>query len=502
MHERCHALGARAFITDCLIYHSSIQTHYTHTDDYFFMNQSTYHNIANDTQALQAMDAAHHIHPFSDNGALAKKKSRIIVKGEGVYIWDSDGHRMLDGMAGLWTTAIGHGRREMADAVHAQMSEISFYNAFFQTSTAPAALLADKLAEIAPEHINHVFFSSGGSDANDTMIRLVRHYWATQQQPNKKTIIARKNAYHGSTMGAASLGGMKPMHEQGGLPIPDIVHINQPYWYREGGEQSPEAFGLARAQELEAKILELGEDNVAAFIAEPIQGAGGVVIPPDTYWPEIQRICDQYNILLVADEVICGFGRTGEWFGSQTYNIKPDLITIAKALSSGYLPIGGLMVSDAVAEVIYQDGGEFNHGYTYSGHPTACAAALKNLEIIEREDLVRRTREEIGPYFQRQWFTLANHPLVGEARMVGMIGAIELTPDKERRAAFEAEEGSVGYICREICFDNGLIMRHVGDTMVICPPLTIVESEVDELIEKARLCLDKTLAQINAEGIR
>lgn len=459
------------------------------------------HNIENNTEYLQGIDAEHHMHPFTNNGDLAKKKARMILKGEGVYLWDSEGNKLLDGMAGLWTAVIGHGRKEMADAVYAQMQELPFYNTFFQTSTAPAALLADKLADIAPDHINHVFFTSGGSDANDTVVRLVRHFWSVQGKPEKKVIISRKNAYHGSTVAGASLGGMVPMHEQGDLPIPGIVHINQPYWYREGGDKTPEEFGLERAQELEAKILELGEDKVAAFIGEPIQGAGGVVIPPATYWPEIQRICDKYGILLIADEVICGFGRTGEWFGSTTMGIKPDLMSIAKGLSSGYLPIGGVLIGDRVAEVIYSEGGEFNHGYTYSGHATSCAAALKNLEIIEREGLVERVKNDIGPYLKAKWEKLADHPLIGEARMTGLVGAIELTSDKASRAPFKGDAGTVGYICREICFNNGLVMRHVGDTMIICPPLVISHEEADELVAKAEKCLDETLAAAKAEGI-
>jgi putrescine aminotransferase len=316
---------------------------------------------------------------------------------------------------------------------------------------------------------------------------------------DKSIIISRKNAYHGSSVGSGSLGGMSAMHEQGGLPIPDVHHINQPNWWAEGQDMDPEAFGLARAQELEEAILELGEDRVAAFIAEPVQGAGGVIVPPDSYWPEIQRICDKYEILLIADEVICGFGRTGNWFGSQTVNIRPHIMTIAKGLSSGYAPIGGSIVCDEVASVI--GGGEFNHGYTYSGHPVAAAVALENLRIMEEEDVVGHVRDVAAPYLKQKWEELADHPLVGEAKIVGMMGSIALTPDKATRAAFAADAGTAGYICRERCFANNLVMRHVGDRMIISPPLVITCDEIDTLIARARKSLDECLEALKEQDL-
>lgn len=447
----------------------------------------------------QAQDAAHHLHPFTDTKELNEKGVRVITKGKGVYVWDEDGNKLLDGMAGLWCMAIGYGRDEVVDAVAAQMRELPYYNTFFQTTNQPVTKLAAKLAELAPAHINHTFFTSGGSDANDTVVRMVRHYWSAKGKPDKKVIISRKNAYHGSTVAGASLGGMSYMHEQGDLPIANIVHINQPYWYAEGGDLTPEEFGLQRARELEEKILEMGENRIAAFIAEPVQGAGGVIPPPDSYWPEIQRICDQYEILLVADEVITGFGRTGEWFASEKYQIKPDIISIAKALSSGYLPIGGVMLSDRLADVLIE-GGEFEHGYTYSGHPSTCAAALAVLEIMEREDLPNYVKNDIGPYFQEKWLALGDHPLIGESRIVGLMGALELTPDKSTRAPFAVKKGTVGFICREFCFENGLIMRAVGDTMIISPPLVLSHAEADELIEKVSKVLDLTHAAAKQAG--
>ncbi|MEX0346222.1 MAG: aspartate aminotransferase family protein [Rhizobiaceae bacterium] len=451
------------------------------------------------TSELQALDAAHHMHPFTANSALGDKGVKVITRASGSTLTDSDGLQYLDAMAGLWCVNIGYGREELADVAARQMRELPYYNTFFQTSHVPAISLAAKLAELVPGNLNHVFFAGSGSEANDTNIRLVRHYWAQKGKPDKKIIISRKNAYHGSTMGGASLGGMAPMHEQGGLPIADVHHIDQPNWYAEGGDVSPEAFGLERARQLEKAIAELGEDRVAAFIAEPVQGAGGVIIPPDSYWPEIQRICDAHEILLIADEVICGFGRTGNWFGHQTFNIRPDIITIAKGLSSGYAPIGGSVVSDEVAEVI--GGDEFNHGYTYSGHPVAAAVALENLRILDEEGIVERVNSETAPYLASRWAELADHPLVGEARICGMMGSIALTPDKASRAEFASEKGTVGFICRERCFANGLIMRHVGDRMIISPPLVITNDEIGTLVEKARRSLDETHAALKDDGL-
>ena len=452
------------------------------------------------TADMQAADAAHHLHPFTDTAALNAKGARIITSAKGVMLRDSAGHEILDGMAGLWCVNIGYGRNELADVASRQMRELPYYNTFFQTSHPAVIALAEKIASLTPGDLNRTFFSSGGSDANDTNIRLVRHYWAALGKPDKTRIIARKNGYHGSAMGSASLGGMAAMHAQGGLPIPGISHIAQPYWYAEGGELSPEEFGLQAAQALEAEIERLGEGNVAAFIAEPVQGAGGVIVPPGTYWPEIQRICDAHEILLIADEVITGFGRTGAWFGSETYGIRPDIMTIAKGLSSGYQPIGGSVLSEKMAAVFAEKGGEFNHGYTYSGHPVAAAVALENLRILEEENIVSTVGNETGPYLAKRWAELGEHPLVGEARSSGLMAAIELTPDANARAPF-AEEGLIGRICRDHCFENNLVMRHVGDKMIIAPPLVISKPEIDTLIETAHKALDLTLKDATVQGL-
>ena len=378
------------------------------------------------TAELQRLDAAHHFHPFTDKAGLAAKGARVITRGEGVWLTDSEGNRIIDGMAGLWCVNIGYGRKELAQVAARQMEELCYYNTFFQTTHVPAIALAAEIAKLAPGDLNHVFFAGSGSEANDTNIRLVRRYWDVKGMPWRKTIISRWNGYHGSTMGGGSLGGMKPIHAHGGK-IDGIEHIDQPYWWGEGGDMDEDAFGLARAQQLEEKILELGPHNVAAFIGEPIQGAGGVIVPPKTYWPEIQRICDKYGILLIADEVITGFGRTGNWFGSQTFDIKPHIMTIAKGLSSGYQPIGGSIVCDEVAEVV-GSAGEFFHGYTYSGHPVAAAVALENLRIMQDEKIVEHVRDVAHPYLKERWDALTDHPMVGEAKLVGTTASTWSTP--------------------------------------------------------------------------
>jgi len=447
------------------------------------------------TRQWQQQDAAHYLHPFTDFKSLSAKGSRIIERADGIYLWDSEGNRILDGMAGLWCVAMGYGRRELIDAATEQLQKLPYYNSFFQTSHPPAIELSELLSEVSPAQFNHVFFTGSGSEANDTVIRMVRRYWQLQGQPERQIIISRVNGYHGSTIGGATLGGMKGMHDQLGLTIPGVLHIEQPYWFGYNGELDKDAFGLQAAQALEKKIQEQGPENVAAFIGEPIQGAGGVIIPPETYWPEIQRICDKYGILLIADEVITGFGRTGQWFGSDYYNITPDLIPFAKGVTSGYLPLGGVLVGDRVAQVLTTRGGEFTHGFTYSGHPACCAVAVENIKLLRRHGIVDKVRNETGPYFAERWAELADHPLVGEVRTLGLLGAIELVKDKDSKTLFE-NRGEVGFICRDACFSNGLVMRSVGDTMIAAPPLVIEKSQIDEMAALARKCLDDTASKV------
>ena len=457
-----------------------------------------------DTALIQSLDRQHFLHPFTDFQDLAGRGARVITRAENIYVWDSDGHKMLDAMSGLWCVNVGYGREELASAAYRQMMTLPYYNSFFQTTNVPAVQLAAKLAALAPEvggrSFKHVFYSSSGSESNDSNVRMVRRYWDLLGQPQRKVIISRLNAYHGSTMAGASLGGMSGMHAQGDLPIPGITHIQQPYFHELGrpGETAAE-FGLRAAGWLEEKILAVGPDKVAAFIAEPVQGAGGVIIPPDSYWPEIQRIVDKYGILLISDEVICAFGRVGHWFAYEKFGYRPDLVTFAKGVTSGYIPLGGVLVGDRVAKVLIEQGGEFNHGYTYSGHPVACAVALANLELMEKEDLPGRVRNDTGPYLARRFAELAGHPLVGLAETCGFMAGLVLTRNKHTHEAF-APELAVGMLCRGHCFRLGLVMRAVGDRMIIAPPLVMTPAQIDEMVALIRRCLDATQADLQAAG--
>jgi putrescine aminotransferase len=448
---------------------------------------------------LQELDALHHLHPFTDHQSLRAGGARVIVRGDGPYLWDSEGNRILDGMSGLWTANLGHSRKELAEAGYRQMLELPFSNTFFRTTHPPVVLLSRKLAELAPDNLNQVFYGSSGSESNDTAIRLIRHYWVLKGEPKRRIIISRKNAYHGSTIAAGSMGGMAHVHAHSYPVYAGFRHIMDPYWYGESEEgETPEAFGIRAARALEDEILALGPENVAAFAAEPVQGAGGVKIPPESYWPEVQRIVDKYGILLLADEVITGFGRLGTWFGSQYYGIRPNLITFAKAATSGYIPLSGVIVDDKIVDVLMAHPDDFNHGYTFSGHPVACAVALKNLEIIEEEKLVPRVKEFTGPALAKMLAKFKDHPLVGEVRSVGLLGAIELVADKRTRRRF-ADLGRVGLICRDHFFREGFIMRAVFDTMVTAPPLIWTQEQFDEAEAAIASALDLTLNDVAGE---
>ena len=450
---------------------------------------------ARSTQEWRALDAAHHIHPFSDMGALNEAGSRVITKASGVYIWDSEGNKIIDGMAGLWCVNVGYGRMELADAAYRQLQDLSFYNTFFKTTHPPIIELSELLSEITPAPFNKFFYCNSGSEGNDTVLRIAHQFWLAQGRASKKVVISRKNGYHGSTIAGATLGGMSYMHEQMPSKVENIVHISQPYWYGDGGDLSPAEFGLRCAQELETKILELGAENVAAFIGEPFQGAGGVIFPPDTYWPEIQRICRKYDVLLCADEVIGGFGRTGHWFAHQYFGFEPDLITLAKGLTSGYIPMGAVGMHDRVAKVI-SESGDFNHGLTYSGHPVAAAVAVANLKLLRDDGIVDRVRHDTGPYFQKALRdALEDNPIVGEISGTGFVAGIQLAQDKATRKRFE-NGGEVGMICRDFCFNNNLIMRASGDRMLLSPPLVMTRSEIDEMVAKAKYAIELTAKRI------
>lgn len=445
----------------------------------------------NHTSHWRALDADHHIHPFTNTAALNARGARVITRGEGVWLEDSLGAKLIDGMAGLWCVQLGYGREDLARAAYDAAKALGYYNTFFQTTNPYVAELAAKLAALAPAGIDRFLFASSGSEANDTAIKLIRYYWNLRGKPHKKQMIARQFAYHGVTLAAASLSGLTPMHPQFDLPLAGFHHIEAPHWYFQGGEMSREAYGHRCAQALEDKILELGPDNVASFSAEPVQGAGGLIIPPADYFLEIQRICKKYDVLFHVDEVICGFGRTGAWFGSQALGLEPDIMTMAKGLSSGYQPISAVGLGPRMGDAIARANEELVHGYTYSGHPVACAVALANLEAMEKENVVARVADDIAPYFQARLAELADHPLVGETRGIGLLGAIELVADKATRERFPAKL-DVGTMCRDHCFANGLVMRAIRDTMVLSPPLVIDHEGVNELMRRARHCLNLT----------
>ncbi|HTN13807.1 MAG TPA: aspartate aminotransferase family protein [Sphingomonadaceae bacterium] len=453
-----------------------------------------------DIAELKRLDVAHHLPAQQDYKLIEDMGgSRIVTHAEGCYIHDGDGNRILDGMAGLWCVNVGYGREELVEVAAEQMRELPFYNTFFKTATPATVLLAHRIAGLTGGKLQHIFFNGSGSEANDTVFRMVRHYWKLKGEPKRKIFISRWNAYHGSTVAGVSLGGMKFMHEQGDLPIPGIEHVRQPYWFGEGFGMDKREFAHACAAAIEERILEVGPENVAAFIGEPVQGAGGVVIPPEGYWQEVEAICRKYGILLVADEVICGFGRTGEWFGHQTLGFTPDLVPMAKGLSSGYLPISATAVSSDIVEVL-KTGGDFVHGFTYSGHPVCAAVALRNIDIIEREGLVARTRDDTGPYLAEALARLANHPLVGEARSIGLLGAVEIVSKKGTNERFGGKEGTAGPIVRDHCIANGLMVRGIRDTIVMCPPLTISRQQIDDLVEIIRKSLDQALPELRAIG--
>ena len=436
-----------------------------------------------DVAELRRLDVAHHLPAQADWGALRTAGgSRIITRAEGCTIHDGDGHALLDAMAGLWCVQVGYGRAELAEAAREQMLELPYYNTFFKTAAPPTIALAAKVAELLRPPLNHVFFNSSGSEAIDTLIRLARYYWQVRGQPRRSVIISRVNGYHGSTIAGASLGGMKAMHDQGGPWLPDIEHVMQPYLFGDAFGEDAEDFGDRAADAVEERILEIGPENVAAFVGEPVQGAGGVIIPPPNYWPRVEAICRKYGILMACDEVICGFGRLGAWFGFQHFGVTPDLVSMAKGLSSGYLPISAVGVADHIVETLRAAGGDFVHGYTYSGHPTCAAVALKNIEIIEREDLVGRTATDSGPYLAAALARLAEHPLVGETRSLGLIGAVEIVAEKGTNRRFGGAPGKAGPMVRDLCIENGLMIRAIRDTLVMSPPLIISHAEIDRLV--------------------
>lgn len=452
--------------------------------------------LSNQTLFWQSQDAEHHLHPFTTHPDLRRRGARMITHAEGVYLYDSEGEKLLDGFSGLWCTHLGYGNEELVQTATDAMRTLSYYNTFFNTSTPAATELAAKIIEKTPGDLSHVFFATSGSEANDSAYKLIKYYWNLKGCPERKQFISREGAYHGSTTVGASLCGLTGMHPQFDLPIEGIHHVGPaPCYYSNGGDMSEEEFTDHCVKAVEDKILEIGADKVAAFIGEPVMGAGGMRPPPEGYWPKVEALCRKHGILLWADEVICGWGRTGNWFGSDTYGITPDIMTMAKGLSSGYLPISAVALGGDFAQTIADGDEEMVHGFTYSGHPVSCAVALKNIEILERDGLVGEACKDRMEYFQNGIKTLEDHPLVDQVRSVGWLGAIEIIKDKETKEHFDSAL-DVGFKCREHSFNSGLVMRSTGDTMILCPPLIISKAEIDELVKKARYALDATATEI------
>jgi putrescine---pyruvate transaminase len=448
---------------------------------------------------IKALDSAHHLHPFTTHHELREKGPRVIMRAEGVYIYDEDGKEIIDGMAGLWCVQVGYGRQELVDAAAETMKTLSYYNLFFQTTTPYAAKLADLIAQKTPEGLDQITFGCSGSEAVDTAIKLIWYYWNLQGKPEKKAILSRERGYHGSTVAGASLSGLPFMQGIFDLPLPRFHHVGPTphyYEYAKDGE-SERDFAMRCAKAVEDKILELGPENVAAFAGEPVMGAGGLMLPPEGYWQEIERICRKYDVLLWSDEVICGFGRTGEWFGCQTYGFTPDIMTMAKGVSSGYVPLSAVALNKRMSDPIINADTEMAHGFTYSGHPVAAAVAIRNIELIEELGLVGERGAKASAYFQEKLKTLDDHRLVGQTRGVGLLGALEIVKDKKTKERF-SPDGKAGMTCRGHCFNSGVVMRAVGDTMFLCPPMVITEAETDEMFRRIRLALDLTARELDA----
>jgi 4-aminobutyrate--pyruvate transaminase len=443
-------------------------------------------------------DIATSIHPYTNLKLHETEGPLVITAGDGVFVTDEDGKTYLEAMSGLWCTGLGFSERRLADAAYRQMLKLPYYHTFAHKAHDIGIELAEKLLSIAPVSMSKVFFVNSGSEANDTVVKLVWYYNNALGRPLKKKIVSRNKAYHGVTVASGSLTGLPNNHRDFDLPIANILHVECPHWYRFGlpGEDE-EAFSTRLAESLEQRILIEGPETVAAFIAEPIMGAGGVILPPATYWEKIQAVLHKYDVLLIADEVICGFGRTGEMWGSTTYGIRPDIITCAKGLSSGYLPIGAVMVSEEIYAALARQSekiGVFGHGFTYSGHPVTSAVALETLKIYEETSLLAHI-QSVAPRMQAGLRHFADHPLVGEVRGVGLIGAVELVADKTTKTPFDAKLATGGFLAKR-AHHHGVIIRALGDSIAFCPPLIVNEEEIDLMLERFGLALADTWAMV------
>lgn len=446
-----------------------------------------------------ARDLATIAHPYANLATLPEQGPLIIERGEGIYIYDSAGKPYIEGMSGLWCASLGFSNEELVEAAREQMARLPFNHLFAGRSHDPAIALAEKLKEIAPVPVARVFFCNSGSEANDTQIKLIWYMNNALGRPKKKKIISRMRAYHGVTIGSASLTGLPGNHTDFDLPIAGVLHTACPHHYRYAAPgESEEDFATRLASELEDMIQREGPDTVAAFIAEPVMGAGGVIVPPAGYFEKIQAVLDRYDVFMIADEVISGFGRLGEMFGSQALGMRPDSLSLAKALSAAFMPISAVLIPERMYQAMVDESrkiGAFFHGFTYSGHPVAAAVALKTLEIYQRDNIVGHV-QDVASLFQRRLRDLGAHPLVGEARGMGLIGALELVANKETRAPFPIQAG-VGAMCSRYAAEEGLITRNLGDSMALCPPLIITESEIDLLFERLAIALDRTNIWVN-----
>ena len=445
-----------------------------------------------------ARDVAYFLHPYTNAKAHEQNGPLIIERGEGVYVWDDGGKQYLEAMAGLWSASLGFHEPRLVQAAADQMNKLPYYHTFAHKAHLPGIDLAEKLIKLAPVPMSKVFFANSGSEANDTAMKLIWYYNNARGRHAKKTLIARVKGYHGVTIASASLTGTPINHPGFDLPIAGVKHTSNPHFYREGRPgESEEDFATRMANDLEELILAEGPETIAAFFAEPVQGAGGVIVPPKTYFEKIQAVLKKYDVLFVADEVICGFGRTGNFWGSQTFGLKPDILTCAKALSSSYLPISAVMITEEVYEPVARGSAElgvFGHGYTYTAHPVCAAVALETLKIYEERDILSHVRK-VAPRFQERLHALGDHPLIGESRGVGLVGALEIVADKDSRKPFDAKVGA-GAVVNKMAANNGLIVRAIGDTIAFTPPLIITDAQIDELFDKMGKALDNAIDDI------
>jgi 4-aminobutyrate--pyruvate transaminase len=456
------------------------------------------------SKSLVSRDIETLVHPYANLARHRERGPLVLERGKGIYVWDRDGKQYIEGLAGLWCTALGFGEEVLVEAAMEQLKKLPYYHIFADKSQGPAIELGERLKAMAPFPVSKVFFSNSGSEANDSQVKLIWYYNNAIGRPKKKKIISRMRAYHGVTVAAGSLTGLPFVHRDFDLPIPTILHTDCPHYYRsaEPGE-TEEAFSTRLADSLEKLILDEDPDTVAAFIAEPVMGAGGVIVPPKTYFEKVQAVLKKYDIIFIDDEVICGFGRTGNAFGCETFDITPNTMSIAKALSSAYLPISAVLIPEEIYEAMLDESrklGTFGHGFTYSGHPVCAAVALRNLELMEERRIFDHVRN-LAPHFQKRLKAMGDHPLVGEARGVGFIGACELVADKATKRAFELTQ-RVGAYCVARAQDHGLILRELGDAVAFCPPLIITEEQVDELFDRFSLALEETEAWVEKEGLR